>query len=194
MSEELDNNVSRAGSPDLDWSQIRETVRMFRIGVSAIEYSMSAGDESVSNLISAFTNMNRHMGEIKAVAHKVSDAVAEELRPEYETLMEELDSKCDLMTNNLKSAVVSFQFYDRLSQQLDHIANSLEHTSELVGDQTRIFNPAEWDRLQKEVYGSFTMPEGRVLFDALLRGASKEEAILEAKDHVNKADYDLELF
>ncbi|MBT3472344.1 MAG: hypothetical protein HN454_05920, partial [Gammaproteobacteria bacterium] len=62
---------SNAESPDLDWSQVRETVRMFRVGVSAIEYSMSTGDESISTLIEAFTKMNTYMKEIKQIARDV---------------------------------------------------------------------------------------------------------------------------
>ncbi|HIJ23999.1 MAG: hypothetical protein HON68_09415 [Gammaproteobacteria bacterium] len=185
---------SSAGKPDLDWSQVRETVRMFCVGVSAIEYSMSAGDESISSLIETFTNMSRYMAELKMVARGVQHHVPDAFEEEYQAMVADLDVRCDNVTANLKTAVVSFQFYDRLTQQLDHISNSLEHTAELVGDQGRIYNPAEWDKLQKEVYSSFTMEEGRVLFDALMRGASKDEAILEAKEHSNKDADELELF
>ncbi len=191
---ELQATPSSAENPDLDWSQVRETVRMFRIGVSAIEYSMSTGDESISSLIQAFTNMNRYMQEIKQTARDVDGEVPESCGTQYQEMLNRLDGKCDLVINDLKSAVISFQFYDRLTQQLNHIANSLENTANLVGDHQRIYNPNEWKVLQNQVYSSFTMEEGKVLFDALLRGASKEEAMQEAKEYGNREADDLMLF
>lgn len=185
---------SSANNPDLDWSQARETVRMFRIGVSAIEYSMSTGDESIGSLIEAFTNMNNYMKEIKQIAREVDGEVPESCGTQYQEMLNKLDGKCDKVIHDLRSAVISFQFYDRLTQQLNHIARSLEDTADLVGDHQRIFNPIEWKSLQDQVHGSFTMEEGKVLFEALLRGASKEEAIKEAKEYGNPSADDLELF
>ncbi len=185
---------STAERPDLDWSQVRETVRMFRVGVSAIEYSMSTGDESIGSLIQAFTNMNLFMKEIKEIPRDIEGGVPESCGVQYQEMLNRLDTKCDMVINDLKNAVIAFQFYDRLTQQLNHISSSLENTAELVGDHSRIFNPAEWKELQNQVHGSFTMEEGKVLFNALLNGASKEEAIQEAKDYGNKEADDLELF
>lgn len=185
---------SNTERPDLDWSQARETVRMFRVGVSAIEYSMSTGDESIGSLIQAFTNMNNYMKDIKEIARDVDGDVPESCGTQYQEMLNRLDSKADMVIADLKSAVISFQFYDRLTQQLNHISNSLEHTADLVGDQQRLFNPAEWLSLQQEVHNSFTMEEGRVMFEALLRGASKEEAIREAKEYGNRDADELELF
>ncbi len=191
---ELRSVPSSAEKPDLDWSQVRETVRMFRVGVSAIEYSMSTGDESITSLIEAFTNMNRYMQEIKQTARDVDGEVPESCGTQYQEMLDRLDNKCDLVISDLKSAVISFQFYDRLTQQLNHIAGSLENTADLVNDQQRLFNPNEWKELQNQVYSSFTMEEGKVLFDALLRGATKEEAIQEAKAYGNRNADDLMLF
>lgn len=191
---ELQVSPSSAEKPDLDWSQVRETVRMFRIGVSAIEYSMSTGDESISSLIEAFTNMNRYMKEIKLTARDVDGEMPESCGTQYQEMLNRLDDKCDLVIHDLRSAVTSFQFYDRLTQQLNHIASSLENTAELVSDQNRLFNPSEWKSLQNQVYSSFTMEEGRVLFEALLRGASKKEAMLDAKEYGNRDADDLMLF
>ncbi|MBT3308634.1 MAG: hypothetical protein HN382_03890 [Gammaproteobacteria bacterium] len=185
---------SNAESPDLDWSQVRETVRMFRVGVSAIEYSMSTGDESISTLIEAFTKMNTYMKEIKQIARDVDGGDQPEQPEGYEQMLTQLDGKCDMVINDLRSAVISFQFYDRLTQQLNHIASSLDNTADLVGDQNRIFNPTEWSTLQKQVYGSFTMEEGKILFEALLAGDSKEIAINKAKEYGNRDADNLELF
>ncbi len=191
-----DESVSPSTSerPDLDWSQVRETVRMFRIGVSSIEYSMSTGDDSISSLIETFTKMNRYMREIKNLVGDVEEKIPESCRDSCKVLRQAVDKNSDQVIADLKSAVICFQFYDRLTQQLSHIAHSLENTADLVGDQTRLYNPTEWKKLQQEVHGSFTMEEGKVLFDALLRGATKEEAIEEAKAFGNKDADSLELF
>ena len=69
MSENL-NGPSTAISPDLDWSQIRETVRMLFLSVAQIEIAMSESDDSVEHLTSAFTTM---MGYESIIAAAVDD-------------------------------------------------------------------------------------------------------------------------
>lgn len=43
--------------PDLDWSQVRETLRMLNLAVAHITAALSEGDESVAALGDAFTSM-----------------------------------------------------------------------------------------------------------------------------------------
>ena len=45
---------SDARNPDLDWSQIRETVMMLSLALAQIERSMTDGDDSVNALTELF--------------------------------------------------------------------------------------------------------------------------------------------
>ena len=161
---------------------------MFQMGVSAIEFSMSTGDESITTLIEGFAQMNGVAEEVKGIMQEASDSgYSDELH-------HRMSEKLDLMVFDLKRAVISFQFYDRLTQQLDSIALGLDKTADLVGDQERLYNPIEWKQLQSQIIDSFTMEEPKVLFRALMRGATKEEALREAIEYGNKDADHLELF
>jgi hypothetical protein len=55
---------STARNPDLDWSQIRETILMLALSVAQIEMSMRDSDGSVEVLSNSFTSM---MGQVKMI-------------------------------------------------------------------------------------------------------------------------------
>ena len=48
---------SHSEAPDLDWSQVRETVRLLNLAVTHIEESMRDGDDSVEHLADSVTTM-----------------------------------------------------------------------------------------------------------------------------------------
>ena len=53
------NSLSRSTSsrPDLDWSQLKETIVMLNLAVSQIDQSMNEGNASVSTLSTSFTGL-----------------------------------------------------------------------------------------------------------------------------------------
>ena len=48
----INNNMthSKANQPDLDWSQVRETLRMLHLAVAQIDMSLREGEGSVQTL------------------------------------------------------------------------------------------------------------------------------------------------
>ncbi|MGR9117702.1 MAG: hypothetical protein ACU85E_18345, partial [Gammaproteobacteria bacterium] len=56
---------SGSNQPDLDWSQIRETVKLLAVSVAQVEGSMREGDESVDVLTSTFASMVEDMSAIQ---------------------------------------------------------------------------------------------------------------------------------
>ncbi|MDQ7073389.1 MAG: hypothetical protein Q9N32_08015 [Gammaproteobacteria bacterium] len=61
--------ASSANKPDLDWSQVRETVRMMNLAVAQIEMSMTEGDDSVETLTNAFTTMADRVQVIESLGN-----------------------------------------------------------------------------------------------------------------------------
>ena len=95
----------------------------------------------------------------------------------------------------IQQSIVAFQFYDRLSQRLDHVRYVLDALSALVADKSRLFNPAEWDGLQQSIRGRYSMQEEQDMFEALLNGASIEEALNLVRSKLHEGDInDIELF
>lgn len=179
---------TQARTPDLDWSQVRETVLMIELSAGQIEAAMKDSSSSVEVLTDVFTTMAGYM-------RMINDTVAI-LPGEGEAG----DNKASLLsaTENVSSmvhrAIIAFQFYDKLVQRLSHVNHSLASLSALVNDGSRLYSPYEWAALQEKIRSKYTMREETEMFEAVLSGMPVKEALemfmTQMKDHTD----DIELF
>lgn len=174
--------------PDLDWSQIRETVRMLTLAVAQIDAALRDSSASVDVLTSAFTGMAGEMGMITRTAGALSGE-GQQGRLKHELLQHSLK-----VAGSMQQAIMAFQFYDRMSQRLAHVSQSVEALSDLVGDNARLFNPFEWMSLQEKIRARYTMPEEREMFDAVIKGADVHEVLHTFMSHMKDQGSDIELF
>ena len=180
---------SNAASPDLDWSQVSETVRMLNLAVAQISMAMHEGEDSVESLTRCFTNMVGHVEDIAKTATSLADGSA------TDDARSAVLGRAAEVQGGIQQSIVAFQFYDRLSQRLDHVRYVLDALSALVADKSRLFNPAEWDGLQQSIRGRYSMQEEQDMFEALLNGASIEEALNLVRRKLHEGDInDIELF
>jgi len=180
---------SLANKPDLDWSQVRETVRMLELSAAQVNMAMREGDESVGALSNSFTSMIGNVNTITMALEEMD--CSESSRVAHETIK----NNCAQVQEQMHSAIVAFQFYDRLSQQLAHVAHSLDSMSELIGDHQKLYNPFEWKGLQEKIRARYSMQEEQEMFDALLSGVSVEDALAICAEKIaNRANDDVELF
>lgn len=178
---------SAAENPDLDWSQVRETVIMLNVAIAQIETALRNGDDSVNSLADSFTSMVGHVETIGAAAQELPDSQEASV----------IDENCHAVSEKMQHVIVAFQFYDKLTQRLSHLSNSLGALSELVDNPARLYNPYEWKGLQQKIKSKYTVDADRAMFDAILKGHSMEEAlkICENASSEEKADNeDVELF
>ncbi len=178
--------VSTAEKPDLDWSQVTETVRMLNLSVAQIAMAMQDSEDSVSALTESFTNM---MGNIEQIADAAEGL--DEASPAKSQILRD----CGSVQSGIQQSIIAFQFYDRLSQRIDHVRQALEQLSGLVADQNRLYNPQEWKSLQQGLRGRYSMREEQEMFDILATGASVEEALQAIRQRLSDGDKDdVELF
>lgn len=177
---------SSAAAPDLDWSQVSETVRMLNLSVAQISMAVHEGEDSVGALTSSFTSMVSSVDQIARIANdKIDDYAA----------AAEIFSQCTAVQSKMQRSIIAFQFYDRLTQRLDHVKHALEQLGSLVSDSTRLYNPQEWEALQAHIRSRYTMKEEQEMFDALLEGNSVEESLEAVRSRLNQGDIDdIELF
>lgn len=180
---------STAGKPDLDWSQVKETVLMLKLAAAQVEFSLSEGGNSVNTLTDSFTSM---AGSIKAI--ELSTAEIFEKYAVEPTDQEVIKNNCAQVTGKMQQAIMAFQFYDTLVQRLDHVVNSLSKLGDLVCDPGRLYSPIEWRGLQEAIRSRYTMANERDLFDAILAGESIEQVIEKMHQVTNQAGDDIELF
>ena len=193
MSEEsvAPTTKSTASRPDLDWSQVKETVLMLRLAAAQIEFSLSDGNSSVDTLTESFTSMADSMQTIE----QSSKQLIEKYQIEDE-LKGQVIGNCESVSQKMHQAIVAFQFYDKLVQRLDHVVLSLSRLGDLVGDPARLYSPLEWQILQDQIRSRYTMSQERELFDALMQGEDIQTVLAKMQQLTENAstEDDIELF
>ncbi|MCG8313188.1 MAG: hypothetical protein MI976_08230 [Pseudomonadales bacterium] len=171
MPTPLSNPGSTADNPDLNWSQVRETISMLCLAMAQVETSLNDSSKSVDVLTQTFTEI---ANDAQSLIKNLSEAESgDDLLAAKANMQEKANSVLSKMTH----AVVAFQFYDRLSQKLGHVNESLTHLGDVIGDPGRVFNPTEWSKIQSEIRTNYTMECERLMFDLIMKGATIPEAL-----------------
>jgi ribosomal protein L16 Arg81 hydroxylase len=186
------NLPSTAESPDLDWSQVRETMTMLALAIAQIRCTMTDGENSVNTLSTLFTQMAEHMQSIQNIASNKSCGEDE---------LAEIQQRSSESTQHIYQAITSFQFYDRVSQRLDHVAHSLDQLTSLIASPELLYNPHSWKAVQDEIRESYSMECERLMFEHIMRGATIEQALQVYQHHFEETagpsydtDDEIELF
>lgn len=185
---EVDPPGTRVHAPDLDWSQVRETVLMMELSAGQIEAAMKDSSNSVDVLTDVFTTMAGYMRTIGDTVAALPD------EGESGAARAKLLGATEHVSGMVHQAIIAFQFYDKLVQRLSHVNHSLAALSSLVGDKSRLYNPCEWVALQEKIRSKYTMREEVEMFDAVLAGMSVEKALDNFMDKINDKSDDIELF
>ena len=190
MNEEI--RGTRVATPDLDWSQVRETVLMLELAAGQVEAAMTDSNSSVEVLTDTFTALADTLQHIDAAVDTLPDTIGNGL------VKADIQANTQLVAQKVQQAIVAFQFYDKLVQRLDHVCLSLAGLSALVSDRSRLYSPAEWKSLQDEILAKYTMIEERAMFEAVLNGATVKEALdaymSQRMAKVESSGGDIELF
>ncbi len=180
---------SIANRPDLDWSQVRETVRMLYLASAQVSMALHEGDSSIETLSNNFTGM---ISNVNSMTSALSELPSTE---ENAALIKIIEKNSQEVSGHMQQSIIAFQFYDKLSQRLLHVTHALEALSDLVCDQGRIYNPSEWAALQSKIRARYSMKEEQMMFDLLLQGGTIEEALKQGEASLHTStDDDIELF
>lgn len=165
-----------------DWSHVQETITMLYLAVCQIENSISESNHSVDKLTSSFTELAEHSREVDNLVLELDNAdQLQEFKQKISQTTLEIQQK-------VNQAITAFQFYDRISQRLDHVASSLEQTSELMQNPDNLNSPNAWQDVQNNVKSSYSMEAERIMFEHIMRGATVKEALEIYKHHFDSQD------
>lgn len=185
---EINPPGTRAHTPDLNWSQVRETVLMMELSAGQIEAAMTESNNSVEVLTDVFTTMAGQMRMIGETVTALPDT------GESGEAKARLLGATQHVSGMVHQAIIAFQFYDKMVQRLSHVNHSLAALAALVGDKSRLYNPGEWVALQEQIRSKYTMREEVEMFEAVLAGMPVEEALEKFMAKVNEKSDDIELF
>lgn len=179
---------TRAHNPDLDWSQLRETILMLELAAGQIEHAMKDSNTSVEVLTDSFTTMAGYLNSMSAVMDSLPDeGAAGEKKAEMQRM-------ADNVTGMVQQSIMAFQFYDKLTQRLSHVCHSLASMSDLVADRTRLYSPSEWVALQEKIRSKYATVEEHALFEAVMEGVPVQEALDRYISSMKDKGDDIELF
>ena len=165
-----------------NWSQLKETVLMLNVAVSRIEHAMCEGDHS-------FTQLSE---SIVCIAKSAKEIVSESQNLDDSSIKNTINESCKNISGQVENSIVTFQFYDRLSQRMSLVSKTLSSLTEVLNDPNKTNNQNEWIALQDTIRSKYTLDADQEMFDAILSGTSIEEAL---KITVKKTDdEEIELF
>lgn len=171
IGSQLSNPGSSSVNPDLDWSQIKETISMLCLAMAQIETTLTDSSKSVDELSTTFTGMAQDAKKVMNLCEHADSS------DKWETQRVDIMAASQQMHQQMQRAIVAFQFYDRLSQKLHHVNESLTHLGDLISDSRRLYNPGEWSKIQQEIRSNYTMECERLMFDHIMKGATIGEAL-----------------
>ena len=185
-----DTDSSTAEKPDLDWSQISETVRLLHLTVAQMEVAMGESDDSVQHLTDSFMVMMESEKAIRSTTESIPDS--DETKQQKHLIID----MCDQVSGKIQTAIIAFQFYDKLTQRLSHASTSLGNLANLVQDTSRLYNPAEWRALQDGIKSKYTMKEEHAMLEAVINGVDVHQVVQEYLQRLKQevVEDDVELF
>jgi len=152
------------------WHYTQDTLAMLSVSVAQIKSILGDGGESVSELTESFVNLANTFNEL--IDHKT-----------------DIDH-ADLagIKQQIEQGIIAFQFYDRISQRLDHVSNSLQNMGEIISDFDKREDPKEWREFQEYIRSKYTMESERELFAQIMKGVPLEEALSVTKKATDSDD------
>lgn len=156
--------------------EVQQTILVLNLSVAQIDLSITEGDNSVNTLIDSFTYMSKHISQIQEAGNLIAEMSgdAEGVEENRNLLLSETGE----LSLKMQQAIIAFQFYDKLSQRLDHVSHGLSGLAEIVAHEMRVKDAAEWDAFKNSVRKGTTMREEEELFELIFdQHVPTEEAI-----------------
>lgn len=134
-----------------------------------MESALQESDKAVDALIQAFTSLVETTRSVSALTESLPAQIKA-------TVASDLNQHIDAITQQMASAVVAFQFYDKLTQRLGHVRYSLSTLAQFVCDRSRAANPDQWRRLLNTLRRLYRTEEEREIFQSIMDGIASEQA------------------
>jgi len=156
--------------------EVQQTILVLNLSIAQIDLSITEGDNSVNTLIDSFTYMSQHIQQIQHAGNKLA-----EISEQTDDVVEHksiLLSEANELSAKMQQAIIAFQFYDKLSQRLEHVSHGLTGLAEIVSHEMKVKNESEWEAFKSSVRKGTTMREEEELFELIFdQHIPTEEAI-----------------
>jgi len=176
-------------APGETFAPERQVASMLGLCEAQMDSALQESDLAVDELIKAFSSV--------VDATRTMSALAKRLPSEAQgALANEMEAQIAIISKHMSTAVIAFQFYDKLTQRLGHVRYSLSTLAMFVCDRAQMNQPAQWQRLLNTLRRLYRTEEERQIFRAIVDGAGDETVetrVLRALDEEPQAG-EIELF
>lgn len=168
--------MSEQANYALGSKEVQQTILVLNLSVAQIDLSITEGDNSVNTLIDSFTYMSKHIEQIQDTGSKIAELTESvEGMDDHKSV---LLSEAGELSQKMQQAVIAFQFYDKLSQRLEHVSHGLSGLAEIVSHEMKVKSAEEWEAFKASVRKGTTMREEEELFELIFdQHVPAEEAI-----------------
>lgn len=162
-------SLDDTGEMPTGWTPEQQIAHMLDLCEAQMESALSESDVAVDALIKAFTGL-------ADTAHSL-DAIAKQLASDANNNTSgELLAQVSTIRDQMASAVVAFQFYDKLTQRLGHVRYSLSSLALFVCNRSQTSQREQWRRLFTTLRRLYRTDEERQLFQLMIEGQSANDA------------------
>lgn len=168
-----------------DFAQEHEARKLLILLSTQVRYAMLESEISVNTLTDSFNEMIAHVKCINETVQGNADDEAKKV----------ILSECEEVTKKMQSTIIAFQFYDKLSQRMEHASDSLDLLKEQLSGHPDNFNAEEWAIMLDKINTHYTIEHDRDIFKVVIHGEEISKATPDAENiSADEESGDIELF
>ncbi|HEX7113541.1 MAG TPA: hypothetical protein VF193_00265 [Steroidobacter sp.] len=142
-----------------EWTPEQQLANVLEICGAQMQSALSESDLAVETLLQAFTAFAAMVRELESLPEELKNALPA-------GFSEQLAS----VGKQVTSAVVAFQFYDKLTQRLGHVRYSLSALATFVCNKAQASEREHWQNLLATLERLYRTQEERQLFQRMAQG------------------------
>ena len=122
--------------------------RLLEVSTAQIRSILEEGNKSIDDLTNEFKSIGKSLEEINISAAKNG-----------------ADIHMDEILSSVNKTLILFQFYDRLTQRLQHVIDGVDIISKGIESRGCA---GDWDDLYQEIRDSYTLSEEQTVFERMM--------------------------
>lgn len=171
-----ESSATPAPPPQGSVAPEHQMANMLGLCEAQMDSALQESDLAVDTLIKAFTSLVDTTRSIGVLTENLPPDIKSAVTRDLETQVAEI-------SRQMASAVVAFQFYDKLTQRLGHVRYSLSTLAMFVCNRAQTEQPEQWRRLQTTLRRLYRTAEEREIFQMMMMES-------DGADVINDADFD----
>ena len=140
-------------------------VTLLQLAAAQLALSLKETEQPFDNLSKLFIEIVEGYNQIETL-----------IGSDNEQDLEQLKYLHSQTQGRVRNAIVDFQFYDRMTQRLQHIMATIEDAISCLKPDTGI-NDKQWQHIFDNIEKSYTMREEIQLFNSIRNGEGFEQAV-----------------